>query len=224
MKLFLPLSAAGVLSLLCACSVSPSPTQPTALRAVDALFADGVEPEFLRAFLQNAYESPDRLEPIRMLRGPLRVYLQTRDNHGAAVDAATLTMTERTLIEMAPIWSGGTVAITVVARGTGTREKLPGWITVKWSSDPLTGSCGRSTVGVDGGFIELNVSGGCSCEMATAVYPRLVRHELGHAMGYYHTDRLTDVMYGQSITPAQCDTLPSDRERRHAKFAYSELK
>jgi hypothetical protein len=40
-------------------------------------------------------------------------------------------------------------------------------------------------------------------------------------MGYYHTDRETDVMYGQSITPDACDLLPSDRERRHAKFAHS---
>jgi predicted Zn-dependent protease len=52
------------------------------------------------------------------------------------------------------------------------------------------------------------------------VYPRLIRHELGHAMGYYHTDDVGDVMYGRSISTRSCDLLPSDRERRHARFAH----
>ena len=210
--------------LLGACTVPASPTRPSAALAADALTSDDFEPEFFRAFMQNAFDAPDRLEPIRKLRGPLRVYLQTRDNRGGIVDAATLQMTERTLIDMAPVWSGGAFGVAAVGRGTESRENVPGWITVKWSADPPAGSCGRSTVGVDGGFIELNVSGACSCDLGTAVYPRLVRHELGHAMGYYHTDRATDVMYGRSITLAQCDTLPSERERRHARFAYLELK
>jgi hypothetical protein len=75
-------------------------------------------------------------------------------------------------------------------------------------------------VGIDGGFIEFNASGACSCGMPTAVYPRLVRHELGHAIGYYHTDDAADVMYGRPITSSACDVMPSDRERRHARFAH----
>ena len=54
----------------------------------------------------------------------------------------------------------------------------------------------------------------------TAVYPRLIRHELGHAMGYYHTDDAADVMYGNAITSRACNVDASERERRHAKFAH----
>jgi hypothetical protein len=54
---------AGVLSL-CACTAAPSPMAPTALVTVDAAF--------YREFVQNAFESPARLEPIRLLRGPPR--------------------------------------------------------------------------------------------------------------------------------------------------------
>jgi hypothetical protein len=57
--------------------------------------------------------------------------------------------------------------------------------------------------------------------METLVYPRLIRHELGHAMGYYHTGDPGDVMYGRAISRAACDALPSDRERRHAKYAHT---
>jgi hypothetical protein len=214
-------SLAAISVSLCACTVTPSPTAPTAPATADALQAsDGFEPAFFRALLQNGYETPNLLEPIRVLRGPLRIYLRTLDDAGRHIDRLTLDTTERTLIDGAWIWSGETFGVAQVERGAGTREKVPGWITVKWIAAAPTGGCGRSTVGIDGGFIELNASGACSCGMQAMVYPRLIRHELGHAMGYYHTDLHTDVMYGQPITSSGCDLLPSDRERRHARFAH----
>jgi len=223
-KLFHFLAAGGLLLVVCGCTIAPSPTQPTSLLAVDASTRTSFEPAFYRAFVQNAFDAPQRLEPIRLLRGPLRVHVQTHDNGGRAIDIATLDATERTLIDAVRIWSGDTFGVIGITRGPGSRETVPGWITVKWSGDPPAGSCGRSTVGIDGGFIELNVSGACSCGSATRVYPRLIRHELGHAMGYYHTDHPDDVMYGRSITSAQCTALPSERERLHARLAHAQAR
>ena len=221
MKLFfLSLPLLGALSL-CGCTVAPMPTSPSAVTTADApIVAEGFEPDFYRAFLQNAFESPDHLEEIRILRGPLRIYVRTLDDAGRAIDRTTLDTTERTLIEAAKIWSGEHFSAQI-ERGSASREKQAGWLTVKWASAGGGGQCGRSTVGVDGGFIELNASGACSCGSASLVYPRLVRHELGHAMGYYHTDSPRDVMYGRIIAAEACDLQPSDRERRHARIAHA---
>ena len=209
---------------LCACTVAPMPTSPSAVASADAaIVADGFEPDFYRAFLQNGYESPDRLEPIRILK-TLRIYLQTHDDAGRGIDAGTLDTTERVLIDSARVWSGETFGVDEVMRGRGTRERTAGWLTVKWMSAPSADRCGRSTIGIDGGFIELNSSGACRCDSNSLVYPRLVRHELGHAIGYYHTDSSTDVMYGSMVTSDACDLLPSDRERRHAKIAHRALR
>jgi hypothetical protein len=223
-KIVLDVLAVSALLSLCACTVPASPTAPSAAVAVDAAAstAFGFEPAFYRAFLQNAFDAPDHLEPVRVLQSPLRIYMRTEDDAGSAIDAITLATTFGALNDSVRIWSGNTFGIAEFARGSGTREKVPGWITVKWSTSGDPSRCGRSTVGVDGGYIELNVSGSCSCGMATRVYPRVVRHELGHAMGYYHTDDQHDVMYGQSITTDACDILPSERERLHARLAHSQ--
>jgi len=214
------LAVASALSL-CACAGAASPTAPSAISAAPLLaLADTFDAAFFQAFVQNGYETPNHLEPVRRLPGPLRIYLRTEDDDGRAIDAATLDATERVLIDSARIWSGEQFGVSELARGTGTREKVRGWITVKWSSTAATGRCGRSTVGIDGGFIEFNDLGACSCGMTSRVYPRLVRHELGHAMGYYHTDTISDVMYGRTISPDGCDLQPSDRERRYAKYVY----
>jgi hypothetical protein len=220
-KLLHYLLTAGVASL-CACTVAPSPTAPTVAVTVDALAGlSGFEPAFYRAFLQNGFESPDRLEPIRLLSGPFRVYLRTEDASGAAIDATTLDTVERSLIDSSRVWSGDAFGVTEVVRGSGSKERIAGWLTVKWSRTSLGASCGRSTVGIDGGYIELNSSGSCSCGTSSLIYPRLVRHELGHAMGYYHTDDAQDVMYGRPVPADSCNVQPSERERRHAAYAYA---
>jgi len=217
-QLFYSLAAASVLSLS-ACTAAPLPTAPDAISATLWSLDDQT---FYRAFAQNAFESPDHLEPLRRLPGPLRIYLRTIDSAGREIDAPTLALTEQVLLESTPVWSGGQFGVTEVIRGTGTREKSPGWLTVKWATANGHDRCGRSTVGIDGGFIEFNDLPSCTCGTSMRVYPRLVRHELGHAMGYYHTDGAGDVMYGQTIAREACDLQPSDRERRHARMLYTD--
>ena len=48
----------------------------------------------------------------------------------------------------------------------------------------------------------------------------MVRHELGHVFGYYHTDSPKDVMFG-GATAGSCDGQPSMREAVYARYMYS---
>lgn len=205
---------------LSSCADAPLPTAPSAMSPATPL-GEAFDSAFYLAFVQNGHEAPDRLEPARRLPGPLRIYLRTEDDRGRAIDAVTLDATEQVLVDGVSPWSGDQFGVVELIRGTGTREHVRGWLTVKWSSTASADRCGRSTVGIDGGFIEFNDLGACSCGMASRIYPRLVRHELGHAMGYYHTDDIGDVMYGRAIVAEACDLEPSERERRHARIFYT---
>ena len=88
---------------------------------------------------------------------------------------------------------------------------------MKWPTS-VPDFCGRSQVGVDGGWIELNYKVGfCGCN-GSAMRPRTARHELGHALGYWHTSDPTDLMSGLSVQG--CDQQPSARELAAAAYHY----
>src|SRR4029078_10972736 len=100
------------------CTRVSSPTGPTAAATVEArLMPVGFESAFYRELLQNAFEAPNHLEQIRLLRAPLRIYLRTEDAAEHAIDAATQDLTEEILRNTTAIWSGDTFDVLEVVRG-----------------------------------------------------------------------------------------------------------
>jgi hypothetical protein len=179
----------------------------------------GFDPTFYRQFVRNTFDAPGGVEPLRRQPRSPRVYLRTVDDAGGAIDSGTLDTIEHAVRTTAELWSGGRLSVLAVERGTDTRAGVAGWVTVTWPNPVLPDKCGVADVGLDGGVIRLNyLRPTCSCP-GTKMYPRAVRHELGHAFGFWHTDSNDDVMFGG--TSPTCDALPSAREQYHAAIAYS---
>jgi hypothetical protein len=166
---------------------------------------------FYRELVRNASES-ESLQPLRRWTRNPSIYLQDVGN----VDAKTLDLVDSLARQAVSDWSAGTLSVVVVERGPASRQGQPGWLTVLFGTD--TQYCGLSDVGRDGGTVTFYPrTPNCGCN-GYSLRPKTIRHEVGHAMGYWHTSSPTDVMYRTTST---CDLALSDRERYHAAIAYS---
>lgn len=185
-------------------SVAPCPTATS-----------GVELGFYLEIGCNSFDGP--IQPDRKWNVSPKVYLKTVDEAGAAIDPVTLDTVQNAMISAAPALTAGKLSITV-ERGTDSREGVSGWVTVKWPAT-VTTSCGLSDVAKDGGTIELSYkTPGCDCN-GSAIRPRTARHELGHALGYWHSDNATDLMSIVGIIKP-CDQGLSARELQAVAYKY----
>lgn len=200
-----------------------APVTPTNPLLSDARF----DRSFYQQFALGALDLAGRTAPLRRHLRPPLFYVMTVDNQGRPIDPRTVDATAAALINTTPIWNGG---MGVEGVRLGTSEPAPlgclfcapdpsveHHIAVKWDATTTNGLCARADVGGNVLTVFLRTQG-CAC-LGLAVAPAVIKHELGHAMGYWHTDRLTDVM-GIGGT-ATCDQAPSPREQFHAKVAYA---
>ena len=177
---------------------------------------------FFRRIGRNALETEGGLEPLRPLSSAPRIHIRTVDERGQPIDSRTLNLVEDALRDSAPLWSAGRFPLEVVERGRGTRQGQTGWITVLWPNPADEDICGRATLGTTTGYIELHHRNpACSCGSRDLFSPMVVRHELGHIYGYWHTSSTRDVMDGGEWPDRSCDLRPSAREVDHAKYMYS---
>lgn len=199
---------------------APTPTPPPVVSMISVSACPdavpGMDLGFYRQIGCNGFDLP--LQSVRRWNVAPKLYIRTVDEAGAAIDAVTLDTVQNAMVASAPTLTAGRFQL-AVERGTDTRENASGWVTVKW---PATAQsfCGRSAVGVDGGAIELSYkTSGCGCS-GTSSFARVARHELGHALGYWHTDNGADLMSNLPATAKSCDQQPSARELAAASYQY----
>lgn len=175
----------------------------------------GMDLGFYREIGCNTFDLP--MQPVRRWAFAPKLYIRTVDDAGAAIDQVTLDTVQNAMIDVAPRFTNNRFGLEGVLRGTDTREGQTGWVTVKWPATAQT-YCGLSDIAVDGGTISLAYkTPGCDCG-GSAIRPRTARHELGHALGYWHTDNAGDLMSNPTTKP--CDQQPSARELAAAAFQY----
>ena len=135
------------------------------------------------------------------------------------MDSALISLVERVARDAAADW-GERFGFAAIESGTETREGQAVWITVKWLNPPESGNmCGRAQVGTPGGWIQLNhLSDQCGGNGQRGVVAGLVRHEIGHSLGFWHTGNTQDIMGADRLGP---EHRPSPRERAHAALAYT---
>ena len=191
----------------------------------------GFDLPFYRELVRNTLDKPAGLEPLRRWTVNPSFYMKVTDEAGALIDAQTLDSAEQVIRATLPQWTDGTLAVATFERGTSTRGAAAGWINVNWSNAVLpigdtNFTCGDAVIGGNPGTINLYYRAGransqatCRCAGGGAMGPRVVSHELGHAMGFYHAGAVNDVMFPG--TGDYCDATPTTRERYHAAIAYA---
>jgi Metallo-peptidase family M12B Reprolysin-like len=177
---------------------------------------------FYRQLVRNAHDQPGVLQPLRRWSTNPNFYVNTfNPKTGRALEPAEITLVVQALREAVPQLTGGRFAAAAVETGDTPRAPQPNWISVSFIYDPKGDYCGLAYVGANPGEITMNYDRCASDCGSLKVAPETIAHEVGHAMGFWHTPA-TGIM--NTLRARRCGNLQfSAQERVHAGAAYSRV-
>jgi carboxypeptidase family protein len=186
-----------------------------------ALFADRApfSLAFYRDLVRNAFETPDHFEPLRRWTVQPNFYINTfNPKTNQPIDATELALVVNAIQQSVPQLTGGSFIAGAIESGNGQRPPRTGYVNLSFSYEPNSDYCGHSQVGTNPGGIVINYDRCASACGSLKVSPEVVAHEVGHAMGFWHTkaDGLMNAtkFHGCATTSFSLD------EQLHARLAY----
>jgi len=168
-----------------------------------------------RELVRNGYEAPESLEPVRRWTAAPKFYIDTTMPIGIKVAEGDLVRIEEGIRSAVPTFTGGRFQADTVVRGNNPSSDK-GWIIVRFVNDSAADYCGRAYVGANPGQIEFNYNR-CDCGGGIRVRPRTIKHEVGHALGFWHRSERGTLMYGVGSC---ADVDLNQEERDAARIAY----
>ena len=187
-------------------------TRETYLRGglLRSLDIDLISPDMLtiwQAMAHNGSESPAQIANVPTQRWTTNpnIYIWTTWKD-TGLPVANVDWWVREIRRVIPQLSGFTLQAGVIETGPDQRPPAPGWINIQFHHSGNYGYLGKNPG-------EVQFAGDSACNYIA------VTHEIGHAMGYWHTGMFNTIM---GSTPGYCheaDLTPN--ELRVAKAMYS---
>jgi hypothetical protein len=175
--------------------------------------------DFYRKLVRGTFDQPGAPFPVLRWTTAPSFYVKTTDQNGRPIEPEVMVRVLDAIRQAVPAFSGGRYGVAALETGEESRPKVENWINVNIRRDPNERRiCGRAFVGANPGEITLN-NDVCSCG-SNKIPGAVTLHEVGHAMGFFHVDDRSSIMFPFIAGDCPAGAL-SPAESYHARIAYS---